>query len=275
MFTVEPVATDEGVYNVTRSDGLRLYIHRERRLIGPFSSLTKVLRIGNNSHTHARIKDITKAKPYGTNVPNISLYPIEAYVEYINRNTKKSPREKSHCVNTINEYLQAIDNAVVRTESVKDTISTDDLKYISLEQRISKLELIISRIMETHPDIVIDEIVKVIDSSTITEYNILITIDDEIDGKTRLNVEAILPDEYEPVENALMDKVFYISLDQLSELKQNMLIKSDGNLIEMGSDYAIVNDVEDFMDIFKHKLRKIQKNNRKSDSASICSTITD
>ena len=275
MFTVEPVATDEGIYSVTRSDGVRLYIHRERRLIGPFFGVTKLLHIDNHSPTYARIKGITKSGPYSTNIPKITLYPIESYMEYINRNTKKSPREKSHCVNTINEYLQAIDNAIMQTESVKDTISTDDLKYISLEQRIAKLENIISRILETHPDIIIDEPIKVIDSSTITEYNILITADDEVDGKTHLNLEHILPDEYEPIENALMDKVFYISLDQLSELKQNMLIKSDGNLIEMGSDYAVVHDVDDFMDTFKHKLRKIQQNNRKSDSASICSAVTD
>lgn len=274
MFTVESIATDEGIYSVTRSDGVRLYVHKEQRLIGPFSRIAKILRISSNGEGYKRIKAITKAKPYITNISNISLYPVDSYIGYINKHTKKSQHEKRRVINTINEYLQAIDNIIVHTKSIEDTVSTDDLRYISLEQRIAKLEHIISRILETQPNIAIDESVKVIDSSTITDYNILITVDNKADGKTRLNIEHILSDEYKPVENALMDKAFYISLNQLHELKQNMLIKSDGNLIEIGDDYAIVHDVDDFIDTFKHKLRKIQKNNKKADDTSTCSVIT-
>lgn len=264
MFTVKPIATDVGIYSVTSSDGMRLYIHKERRLIGSFNSVAKLLHISTSGLNYTRIKDITKAKPYSTNIPNISLYPIESYIKYINEYGKKDRNEKLRCINILNDYLRAIDDSMSIQTDMIDSIS-------SLERRISKLEHILSRILETHPDI-IDESVKVIDSSTIMEYNIVITADNEIDSKFRLNIETILPDEHEPVENALMDKVFYVSMNQISELKQNMLIKSDGNLIEMGTDYAIVNDVEDFIDVFKHKLRKIQKNNKKSECASTCSS---
>ena len=275
MFTVEPVATDEDVYSVTRSDGIRLYVHKKQSLFGPFSRIAKILCISSNGEGYKRIKAFSKAKPYITNIPNISLYPVDSYIGYINRHTKKSQHEKRRVINAINEYLQAINNVIVHTESIEDTISTDDLRYISLEQRIAKLEHIISRILETQPNIAIDESIKVIDSSTITEYNILITVDNKADGKTRLNIKHILSDEYKPVENPLMDKAFYISLNQLRELKQNMLITSDdGNLIEMGDSYAIVHDVDDFIDTFKYKLRKIQKNNKKADDTSTCSVIT-
>lgn len=274
MFTVVPVATDIGVYSVARSDGIRLYIHREQRLIGPFFSVAKILHIDTGGSSYNRFKTDTKAKPYSTNMPKITLYSIESYIEYINRYTKKLQHEKRGVINAINEYLRAIDNAVVQTDPIKDIASTNDLKYISLERRIAKLEHIISHILETYPDTIIDEQVKVIDSSTITEYNILVTVDKEVDGKIHLNVEHILSDEYEPVENALMDKAFYISLNQLNELKQKMLLKSDGDLVDIGNDYAIVKDVDDFIDTFKHKLRNIQKKNRKSDDASSCSAVT-
>lgn len=136
MFTVEPIATDDGVYKVTRSDGIRLYIHRKQQLVGPYVCLSKILHIGNNSTDHGRIKALTDSKPYSTNIPKITLYPIEPYIKYIQQCSKKSQHEKAHCVNSINEYFQAIDDFVIRTESNRYTVSTDGLKRSSFELQI-------------------------------------------------------------------------------------------------------------------------------------------
>ena len=126
---------------------------------------------------------------------------------------------------------------------------------------------IIDILLKAHPELTTDEHIEMIESSTITDYNVIVTQD--LDNRSRLLIDYELSSDHTTISEALMDIQFHISIDQLIDLKRKLLLKSGDVIEEMGDDYAIVKDIDEFLDTFKHKLRKIQKENRKNESDNV------
>lgn len=253
------------LYRLNLSDNdIPLFVHTEKRMIGPVKTICdyyniKQKQLEGTARTDPRRLDSCEIVASGMRGGRARLVSIDGLNQRIDKLTNSglmASTDRAKYYRLINQALKLL--------SIDTTFPSETDELAELKKEVADMRSLLNRLLELHPEALEEESIEMLDDSTITDYMITMTIEED-----RMTIDCIPVDEYDRADKDAIQ--YYGSIDQLNDLKRKLVLKGDITAID--GDVIIADDYNYLGATLIHKLQKISKVNRKADM-DVASTVS-
>lgn len=252
----------DNLYRLNLTDNeLPLCVHTEKRMIGPVKTLCDYCNIKQKQlegiyRSDPRRLDsieITTSGIRGGRARLVSIDGLNRRIDELATSRLISSTDRAKYYRLINHALKLLNIDIPAYQTETDELTELKKEVADMRRLLNRL---LNRLHELHPEVLEEESVEMIDDSTVTDYMIRITVEED-----HMTIDCIPADEYDRTDEDAIH--YYGNIDQLNDLKTKLRLK--GDITNIDGDVIIADDYNYLKATLVHKLQKISKVNRKAD----------